>query len=706
MAPTSASPIAAAFDATNQPTTNRPLNDGVAVNNDTSRLDAVAKVTGRAKYGRDRYLPNSLFCAFVRCPWGAAELTGFDKEAAMKVPGMIEVDLEEGKKGQYHGQNVGHIVAESPLAMKRGMKALACKWKRLDSKAGIEDADCKPADANAETAKCVKDADFVLDAWYTLSCNPHSCLETHGAAVDHRGDSATVYSSTQGTFAARDGMDGPLGLARGKWELVCEFVGGGFGSKLNGAGKEGILAGKIGAKYKRPAYCFTNRKEDQLDTGNRPSGRVYTKLGIKKDGTILGGQIGVWGGNGVNKGGGGVSIPRGHYEWGELQQASTGISFNAGGPRPFRAPGAPPAAFVEELVMDELAHGIGMDPLELRLKLDSGVDRLEMFKMGAKLIGWDKREKTGTQTGVMRRGFGCGGGDWHLGGGGAGAEVIINKDGSVETRSGSQDPGTGFRTVMGIAAAAVLGVPLAIVTSNIAKSSYPQGPASGGSQVSGVMVPSMEAAARDVRKQFLEAVAKADNDGKVESYDIKNGEVTKNGKAFCSWQQACAKLPVDSLVGKAGGAKGGTGTGSSQAAQFVELSVDTETGQVHLLRVVALQCCGRVVCRKTAESQIIGGVIQGLSYALFEDRVLDRQTAAGLNANLEAYKIIGSKDMPHIEPVLYNKGFTRVCPIGEPTHVPTAGAVACAIFNAIGRPVRSLPMTPDKILAALEGGDA
>jgi len=138
----------------------------------------------------------------------------------------------------------------------------------------------------------------------------------------------------------------------------------------------------------------------------------------------------------------------------------------------------------------------------------------------------------------------------------------------------------------------------------------------------------------------------------------------------------------------------------------VELSVDTETGQVHLLRVVALQCCGRVVCRKTAESQIIGGVIQGLSYALFEDRVLDRQTAAGLNANLEAYKIIGSKDMPHIEPVLYNKGFTRVCPIGEPTHVPTAGAVACAIFNAIGRPVRSLPMTPDKILAALEGGDA
>jgi xanthine dehydrogenase YagR molybdenum-binding subunit len=259
---------------------------------------------------------------------------------------------------------------------------------------------------------------------------------------------------------------------------------------------------------------------------------------------------------------------------------------------------------------------------------------------------------------------------------------------------------------MGVVTAETLGVPLAWVTSSIARSSYPAGPASGGSQVSAVMAPSMESAAKNALAKLLEAVA-AQNGGKAEDYAVKGGEVLKEGKPFAAFKAVCAKLPGESVVGEAQGGRGrGAGTGSSRAAQFVELTVDTETGRVHLERVVAIQCCGKVLCRKTAESQIIGGVIQGLSYALFEDRVLDRNTAAMLNPNLEMYKLIGPKDMPHIEPVLYNKGFTRVCPIGEPTHVPTAGAVACAIFNAIGKPVRSLPMTPDKVLAALEGGAA
>ncbi|MGQ0626834.1 MAG: xanthine dehydrogenase family protein molybdopterin-binding subunit [Phycisphaerales bacterium] len=698
--------LAEKFDPTNAPTTNRPLNKGLATDENTGRLDAVAKVTGQAKYGRDRYLPNSLFVGFVRCPFGAADLASFDEAAAAKLPGVVEVSLKSGKSGQYHGQNVGHVVAESPLALRRALRALKCVWKRTPAKSGITDDDCKPEAVNDETAAVLKEADFVLDAWYGVSCNPHSCLETHGTCVDHRGDSATVYSSTQGTFAARDGMDDPLGLPRGKWELVCEFVGGGFGSKLNGAGKEGLLAAQVAAKYKRPAYCFCNRKEDQLDTGNRPSGRAYVKLGAKKDGTITGGLIHIWGGNGVSRGGGGISFPRRHYNLGSIQRADAGVTFNAGGPRPFRAPGAPPGAYIEELVLDELANGIGMDPVALRVKLDKAPDRREMFEMGAKAIGWDKRLPTGSQKGPMRRGFGCGGGEWHLGGGGAGAQVIINRDGSVESRTGTQDPGTGQRTIMGIAAASALGVPLNVVTSSIARSSFPVGPASGGSQVAAATVPSMESAAEDARTQFLQAMAKV-NGGEVEQYDLRGGELLKGGKPFKTWKQACAQIPVDSITGNAGNARNNSrGPGHSQGVQFAEVEVDCETGQVFLRRIVAIQSCGRVVCRKTAESQIIGGVIQGLSYALFEDRVIDRQTAAVLNPNLEAYKLIGPKDMPHIDAILFSKNFTRVCPLGEPTHIPTAGAVACAIFNAIGRPVRSLPMTPDKVLAALEGGAA
>src|SRR5262249_20941473 len=117
--------------------------------------------------------------------------------------------------------------------------------------------------------------------------------------------------------------------------------------------------------------------------------------------------------------------------------------------------------------------------------------------------------------------------------------------------------------------------------------------------------------------------------------------------------------------------------------------------------------CGKILSRKGAESQIIGGVIQGISYALFEDRILDRNTGAMVNPNMEMYKILGPRDMPHIEPVLWaNENQTGVRSIGEPPTVPTAGAVASAVFNAIGKPIRSIPITPDKVLAALQGGVA
>ena len=143
--------------------------------------------------------------------------------------------------------------------------------------------------------------------------------------------------------------------------------------------------------------------------------------------------------------------------------------------------------------------------------------------------------------------------------------------------------------------------------------------------------------------------------------------------------------------------------GHTYGAQFVDLMVDTETGQIRVDRIVAVQACGQVVLRKMAESQIIGGVTQGVSYALYEDRILDRNVGAMVNPNLEMYKWAGARDVPRIEPVFYTKGQSSPRSLGEPPTIPTAGAIACAVYNAIGVPVRSLPLTPDKVLAALDG---
>ena len=695
-----------ALNVTDLPTTNRPMNKGSSINDDTSRLDGVAKVTGRARYGRDMYLPNGLFIAFVRCPFGAAALQSTDVEGARKVPGVIEVEVT-GKEGKYHGHSVGYVVAESPLAVWRALRKLKPVWKRQPVTTRISDTvppGMPEVDADAKTT--LEKSELTLSALYSTSIQTHSSLETHGGCVDHRGDSATVYASTQGTFSVRDGLSEPLGLPNSKYEVVCEYVGGGFGSKLGGPGKECTLAAKIGAKYKRPAYMFCDREEEHLDTGNRPSGRAAVRIGFAKDGTIVGGEIQMWGGTGVAKGGGGMARPSGRYALGNVKKTHTDVQFNAGGPRAFRAPGNPQAAFVEELMLDEVATMCGMDPLALRMKLNGDAVHRDMMERGAKLIGWENRKPTGSQTGVLRRGLGMGTCTWHRGQAKAECEVVISRDGSVEARTGTQDIGTGQRTTMGALTASGLGIPMSAVTVKIGRSTLPIGPGSGGSVTSPNTAPAMMSAALDAKKQLLEKIA-AGAGAEVGELDIVGGKVMRKGAALMTWAEACAKLGGDSITGR--GKNSDTpfqpDSGTSNGAQFVEVEVDTETGVVRVKRIVAIQACGRVICRKTAESQIIGGVIQGVSFALFENRVLDRTTGAMVNANFDMYKILGTADMPHIEPVLYTKGQTSVRSLGEPPTVPTAGAIACAVFNAIGKPVRHLPLTPDRVLAAMAGVD-
>lgn len=689
---------------TDMPTSNRPRNDGASMNDHASRLDGIAKVTGHARYGRDQILPNSLFVAFVRCPFGAATLESFDERAALAVPGVVEVEID-GKEGRYHGHTVGHVVAESPAAMARGLRALNARWKRDSVRTRITDETLGESAPNEETAALLAKADHVLEAEYSTEVQTHASLETHGAVIDHKGDSATCYVSTQGTFAATDGLGDAIGLPRSQFEVVCEYVGGGFGSKLNGAGKEGVTAARVAAKHKRPVHLFVNRAEDQVDTGNRPSSLVRAKVGFRNDGTILGGHMRSWGGVGVSRGGGGMSLPSGRYDLGAIQRDHADVRLNAGAPRPFRAPGHPQGAFVEELLLDEVATIAGVDPLELRLTLERSDHRREMMRDGARLIGWNRRMRTGSQSGVVRRGFGLGTTAWGGGGSRCECEVVINRDGSVESRTGTQDIGTGQRSSMAIITASVLGIPLRLVSVQIGRSSLPVGPGSGGSTTTPSSAPVMQAAAEDARGQLLASVANL-NGGDASDYDIRDGEILRGGSRHLTWQEACARIGGEQIVGRGRSSRDNRGEGHSQGVQFVELTVDCETGVVRVERVIAYQSCGKVIARKMAESQIIGGVIQGLSYALFEDRILDRVVGAMVNPNLEMYKIAGPADMPRIEPVLWPKGQTGYRSLGEPPTIPTAGAIACAVFNAIGTPVRSLPITPARVLAALEGGRA
>lgn len=687
---------------TDMPTTTRPMNKGSSVNDNASRLDGPAKVTGTAKYGRDVYFKNGLYVGFLRCPYGAADLATSDPEAARAVKGVVDVEISR-KDGKYHGHKIGQVVGDSPLAVKRGLRALKATWTRKPVKTRISDTVQSLPDPSDNAKEALDKADLKFEAVYTTPVQPHSCLETHGSSVDFNGEKATVYSSTQGTGSARDGLDKHLGVPQAQIEVVCEYVGGGFGSKLGGPGKESVAAAIAAGKNKRPAYMFSDRSGEQTDTGNRPSSQTLARIAFKKDGTVTGGEIVTWGGTGIG-GGGGCTVPSGRYKLNVQKGRTTDVNHNGGATMPARAPGYPQGAFAEELIVEEMAVMAGLDPLDLKKKLASKDIYREMMDLGAKMIGWKDRKATGSQTGPMRIGYGVGLASWHSAGPGGDAEVAVHQDGSVEAKSGTQDPGTGTRTMVGIVAANGLGVPLSAVTVRIGRSGLPRGPASGGSSVTPMIAPTMDMAAKDAKKQILELVAKEAN-ADVGEFDIKNGNITRKGERHLEWKEACAKLPVDGIVGKPR-EKPDNGPGGNEGVQFVKVAVDAETGVVHVKHVVAIQASGKVIFRKGAESQVIGAVIQGISNALFERQVLDRNVGTMLNDNLESYKIMGPYDMPKIETVLWTKDQQGVRGCGEPAIVPTSGAVACAIYNAIGKPVRDLPMTPDKVLAAMEGGKA
>lgn len=691
--------------------------NAVALENEGARLEIVDKVTGRAKYANDYYLPNMLFAGFIRCPYGSAKVKSSDLSAARRVPGVLEVELTEDS-GNYPGYRMGHVCAESSAALRDALAAIKIDWEidrpRTDPNSLKTPPDkIKPPDNLAAAEAALAQSAAVIEATYATAVQTHCCLEPHVMVVDYRGDRAVVYASTQGTFSVAGDMAAVLGLRPNQVEVHCEHVGGGFGSKFGG-GAEGELAARMSKKYNRPCRVSCDRKEEQLDTGNRPGSIQLYTLGAGSDGKIKGGRIVTYGivgpragGGGASAGGGGgggVPPPR-RYNFGAVARSHEDVSLNGGHPRAMRAPGHPQGQFAVELAMDALAEKLNLDPLEFRLLNETSENRKAMLRAGAEIFGWaQKRKSAGTQPGPIKQGCGVAVGDWFNSPGNATITINVYRDGNVEVLSGSQDIGTGFRTLLVDIAHTHLSLPRQIVSAKVGVSNLPNGPASGGSVTSRLVAPRVFTACDMAREAVFKIVAREWGLGDPKSLAIENG-VIKSGDKSIEWARACRLMSEEKLTvtTSEAGNYGGTNTGSD-AVQFVDVEVDVETGIVRVTNVLALQEVGKPVNRRMIENQICGAVIQGISFALFEDRILNRQLGPMVNANMDMYKIAGPVDVPTITPIIW-RGDPRagVNSLGEPPAIPPPGAVACAVASAIGVQVRSLPITPAKVLAALAG---
>ena len=683
-----------------------------------TRLSGKDKVTGKAKYTYDINRPGMLYGRILRSEVARANVVGLDLTPAEELPGVKAVTAltQVGNQLRYQGQEIAAVAAETDDIAKDALRLIHVELEELPFVVTEEDAMAEGApqirdwsgnksnpgvDERGDLEAGFEEAAVTVEAKYHTPVQTHVCLETHGNVAEWRGEEyLTFWASTQAVFGVRNDLARTFELPANQVRVITEHMGGGFGSKF-GPGVEGHTAARLAKLTGKPVKLMLTRRAEHLVAGNRPSMTQHVKAGATSDGRLIAYDMQGYGTAGIGSGAGFTGPYVYHVE--NLRTQRFNVATNAGNQRAMRAPGHPQGAFAMDSLMDELAEKLGMNPLEFRRLNDQSEVRQAQYTLGAQEIGWHRRNTVpGSGTGIMKRGLGVGSGQWGGGGGrGTQARVTINADGTVEAVTGTQDIGTGIRTAIAIIVAEELGLqPNNIsVTVGDSEPGLPSG-GSGGSQTTASVAPVIKTAAEAAKQKLFAHVAPL-LQAPVDDLRIGTGTiyVASDRTKTVTWKQATGQLGMESIT-EGGNWDEELRQGGVAGTQFAEVEVDTQTGHVKVLKIVAVQDCGLAINRLTTESQINGGVIMGLGQTLLEERIMDPQTGRMLNANLEDYKVPGTFEIPEIKSIVFDT-HRKVSGVGEPPCIPTLGAIANAVYNAIGVRIRELPITPDKVLTAL-----
>ena len=684
------------------------------------RLDGPDKVTGRARYTYDINRPGMIYGAMVRSPHPHARIVSIDLSAAKSAPGVKAAltAKEPGAQVMYQGDPVAAIAADTEEHARDAVRLVRVEYERLphlSSEAQAMAPDAPVVFTNGNTRKAnadetgdldagFKQAAHIVEATYSTHVITHVCLETHGAVCEWDGDKLTAWVTTQGVHQCAQGFAQSLGIPQPNVRVITQYMGGGFGSKF-APDLQGILCARLAREAKAPVKLMLDRKEEHLDTGNRPSAFARIRAGVDSSGRLTAFDAQSWGTGGAGAASG-FPLPY-IYDFPNRRRQHTDVYINAGQQRAMRAPGHPQGCFLTEILMDELADRVRMDPVEFRIKnLPPAAPNgmwAEYFQRGAKAFGWDKRHATGDPApGPIKIGMGVSAHRWGGAGRGSQAHIDIASDGSVVVKCGTQDIGTGTRTIVAMVAAETFGLPLGAVKPEIGDTVYPFSGGSGGSTTAASVSPAIRVTSVKALDELFAKVAPTLG-AKPEDLAAEDGRILVKGNPSkgLSWKDACKLIGTEPISVDGKWEEGLSSSGTS-GVQFAEASVDVETGIVKVTRILAIQDCGLIVDKLTAESQAYGGVIAAINFALFEDRILDRSTGQMVNPNMELYMLAGMSDVPKIDIMLNNMPERGVIGIGEPPTVSTASAIANAVRNATGATIRSLPLHPHKILAALE----
>ncbi|SPE34539.1 putative oxidoreductase molybdopterin-binding subunit [Burkholderiales bacterium] len=722
-----------------------------------ARQNGRAKVTGATRFTVDVSVPGMLHCRILRSPLPHAQVRSVDFSAASRHPGIRAVvlvtrpDDPAAAHVRYIGAPVAAVAAVSMAAAEESLRLIRVDYQALPFVADLDraressapriyDAGSAPegsaygfparrglplssnvrgpaVDSLGDAAQGFAQADVVVEGEFRTEVQTHCCLEPHAIVADWRADGLTVHMSTQFTAGVRHELAEAFGLPLNRVRVIVDGMGGGFGSKSS-LGSYGRIAVNLSRQAQAPVRLVLDREEEQMDSGNRPGTWQRLRIGARRDGSLTAISLVSYGTAGIALGAGVGNVAQALYTCPNFEGSQYDVFINAGPGCAMRGPGNTPGAWGLEQTIDELASRLSLDPLALRDRIDPSPVRREERRIGAERIGWQRRHAPGADRGPVKRGMGVAQSLWsanvQLN---SSCEVRVLRDGSVEVLSSVQDIGTGIGTVLAQVVAEVLGLRPEDITVRIGDTDFPAGPPSYGSRTTASITPPARTAAWHVLQSlFLEAASAlkaAPTDLAAHGGLILVRDQPSRSMRFA---EAAALLRTDRISSVAarsddyGGFRRRIGDAAIAqqdlgGVQFAEVAVDTETGIIRVERMVAVQDCGRPMNPRQIESQVQGGVLMGLSYALFEQRVLDQSTGRMVNPNLEQYKLAGSRETPVIEVVVLENyqgnSATDAYGIAEPSNIATAPAIANAVYNAIGVRLRATPMTPAAVLAAL-----
>ena len=578
-----------------------------------------------------------------------------------------------------------------------------------------------------------------IQGTYGVAVISHQCLEPHGLVAEWNQDQTelTVYASTQAVPNTANQLAVYFKMPNARVKCITQYMGGGFGSKF-GPDIQGTAAAELARTARAPVKLMLDRAEEVVVGGQRPSAYGTVRMAATREGDIRAFEVDVHGSPGVGRGATVnfnllpyvyVSIPN-------IKRRHRVVRMNIQTARAMRAPGHPQNCLLTDQAIDDLAAQLGINPIDVRLRnlppndIDAVTNdptsylairntlyrgQIETIR---KMCSWDTAwHPPGKGEGVVKTGLGMALHTW--GGGGRGpnpTRITISADGSVLAQSGSQDLGTAQRTVTAIIIAEIFGLAPTDITVQLGDSSNGLSTPSGGSTTCPGTSAAILKAAENARDAFFAALAPRMNaqpgDLRIQPGFIVNS--TNNERL--AWRAACARLgmnnvqatgdwpPQPQLNQDAKLRREWTQQITNQGVggvQVAEVKVDTETGVVRCTRFWAIQDCGLLINKLACESQVAGGVIMGVNYALFEESIYDRATGRQVNPDMEFYKLGGIEDMPRIYVHMMDMPERGVIGIGEPPTISTAAAIGNAVFNAIGVRVPNAPYTPERVLAAL-----